>query len=321
MNKESKTLPQAIKFIVDTYGKKVVNNVQMVNIMNDLVSLEDPSAVKTILHSCVKLGYGHKILALSPKDDCHLKIRSYSKTISDSHGYKEVIVQYILYSIAYGIGLFPNEPYLKNNTQKKRVYKIKETSIEEHIETRKSPILKIAAITFVLLIAGIYGYNYWTSSKEREQYKEKMSIANTFLSNGDYTNAVESYKEAYNGYNAMNSDSYKRDALNKINEIADQLIKEGDNNNKSLLQAQKIVTSELLLDLNEKDKEQLRTKLSVIDNTIEERTDNGRNSVITNLSANNGKLDEKGKQLLEEILELSPDDYWLNFIKKKKSYE
>jgi len=36
------------------------------------------------------------------------------------------------------------------------------------------------------------------------------------------------------------------------------------------------------------------------------------------VSANNGKLNEDGKKLLEELLELSPDDYWLKFIKNKE---
>jgi hypothetical protein len=52
---------------------------------------------------------------------------------------------------------------------------------------------------------------------------------------------------------------------------------------------------------------------------MREKTVNGRQQLITVISANNGKLDERGKLLLNELLMLSPDDYWLNFIKKKSN--
>lgn len=31
-----------------------------------------------------------------------------------------------------------------------------------------------------------------------------------------------------------------------------------------------------------------------------------------------GKLNAEGKSLLKQLLKLSPDDYWLNFMKKKE---
>lgn len=137
MNKEPKTLPQAIKIIVGIYGKGVVNDVRMVNIMNDVVSLEDPNAVKTILRDCIRLGYGGIILAIKPNEDCHLKIKSLSKDIVDSHGYKEDLVQYVLSSIVFGLGVCQQEPYLRNhkkqNTNKigQLTSKDKEVLVEE----------------------------------------------------------------------------------------------------------------------------------------------------------------------------------------------
>ena len=81
-----------------------------------------------------------------------------------------------------------------------------------------------------------------------------------------------------------------------------------------------MINSELQLKLDAKDKERLTNKNKELENTIKERTESGRNTLIMILSTNNGKLDENGKKLLNELLELSPNDYWLNFI-KKKSYE
>ena len=42
MTKEPKTLPEAIKIIVGIYGTKFLNDVRLVNIMNDIVSLDIP---------------------------------------------------------------------------------------------------------------------------------------------------------------------------------------------------------------------------------------------------------------------------------------
>ena len=326
MKKEPKTLPQAIKIIVGIYGKDVVKDVQMVNILNDVVSLEDPNAVKSILRDVVKLGYGGKMLAINaPKEDYHLKVKSYSKQISDSLGYKEVIVQYILYSIAYGVGICPQEPYLKNLEVRKPNKFIEQTSQEiddeDEFEETRIPYKTIAAVVVViLLIGGIYGFNYWRASEARQQFSSKMFTGDSFLNNNDYVNAAESYKDAYNGYNDINSSSYKEDALEKIDAVVDKLIKEGETNNKNLAQAYKVIESELQLTLRDADKERLTTKKIDLENKITERTNNGRNTLITILSANNGKLDENGLQLLNDLLEISPNDYWLNFI-KKKSYE
>jgi len=325
MNKDPKTLPKAIKIIIGKYGKEVVNDVRMVNIMSDEVSLEDPAAVKSILRDVIKMGYGSKMLAIKvPKEDYHLKVRAFSKEVSDTYGYKEVIVQYIMYSIAYGIGICPQEPYLKNLDvpKRKKVVKIpNDNKREEIVENKKVSYKAIAACIFALLLGfTIWGFSYWKSSADREQFENRVFTGNSFMSSGDYDHAVESYKEAFNGYNAMNSDSYKENALGKIENLIDKLIKDGETNNKSLVQANNALESALQLNLNDKDKERLKNKKEELENTISGRIDNGRNTLITSLSANNGKLDDGGKQLLDNLLELAPNDYWLNFI-KKKSYE
>ena len=84
-----------------------------------------------------------------------------------------------------------------------------------------------------------------------------------------------------------------------------------------MLLASKIVESELELDLDPSDERRLKDKTEELKLKIIERIDNGRNTLIMNLSANNGNLDKSGRKLLDELLLLSPNDYWLNFIKKK----
>lgn len=184
--------------------------------------------------------------------------------------------------------------------------------------SKKSLYKIIIPFVTIFVIGLFYSLYYMGSSAEREQFENRVFTGNSFLSSGDYNNALESYKEAYNGYNAMNSDSYKGNALGKIEDLVDKLIKDGETNNKSLVQANSALESALQLNLNDNDMERLKNKKEELENTISGRLDNGRNALITSLSANNGKLDDSGKQLLENLLELAPDDYWLNFIKNKE---
>ena len=320
MKKEPKTLPQAIKIIVGIYGKNVVNDVQMVNIMNDVVSLEDPAAIKSILRDVIKMGYGRKMLAINvPQEDYSLKVKAYSKDISDSLGYKEVMVQYILYSVAYGIGICPSEPYLKNivKTEKKAT----QASIIESgkNEGKMSPSKAFAVCVVVLIVAGVLGFGYRNSSTEREEFEKKLFTGNSLMSSGDYSKAIVVLGEAYNNYNAIGSGSYKEEALRKIEGMIAKLVKEGESDNKTLNLANSALETVLQFNLKDADKERLKIKKEEVEKTISFRVENGRNTLITTLSANNGKLDEGGNQLLESLLELAPNDYWLNFIKKKNN--
>lgn len=324
MNKETKSLPQAIKTIVDHYGKDVLNDVRLVNIMSDVVTLDDSLAVKNTFREIINIGYGKKILSLvSAKGDIKMKVRVYAKGIADTKGYNEVIVQYVLYSLLYGVGLC-QEPYLRNSEKKSTPVNhrtpqtsYKKLSVKDDDRSHFPKIIK-GFLAFLIFVGGIYIYLYYNSSADREQFENKVFSGNSFLSSGDYANAVESYKDAYNSYNALNSSSYKEDALEKIDAVADKLIKEGETNNESLMKASQVIDSELQLKLDDKDKERLTTKKNELENVIKERTDNGRNTLIMNLSTNHGKLDEAGIKLLDDLLKLSPNDYWLNFIKKKE---
>ena len=80
-----------------------------------------------------------------------------------------------------------------------------------------------------------------------------------------------------------------------------------------------MIKSELQLNLDRNNKDKLQQELNEVESLMREKTVNGRQQLITVISANNGKLDESAKNLLNELLMLSPDDYWLNFIKKKSN--
>ena len=138
------------------------------------------------------------------------------------------------------------------------------------------------------------------------------------MSSGLYDQALVSYSEAYTNYDAFNTSSYKEDAFQKMEEVTDKLIEKGKTDNPSLLQAKNALQKQLQLDIPSSERTRLQEKLNGVETEIVSKVDNGRNTLILNVSANNGKLNEDGKKLLDELLELSPDDYWLKFIKNKE---
>ena len=328
MNKESKTLPHAIKAVVDVYGKNIVGDVRMVNIINDVVSLNDSNAVKIILREILKLDYGKKLLSIDPsKEDYLLKIKSYSINISDSLGYKDVIVQYVLFSIAYGIGLCQNEPYIKRTQQRsteKASAQIGKESVKPPKETKPVNNFfsnKVLAVFFVVVTIGVsLFYCYFATQSDRELFNENVYSGDSCMSNGDYLNAMESYKKAYQGNYSIGNKDYKEKAFEKIDVLINQSLLEGHTDNERLLNSLQLTKLALLLDLENNDREKLQEYLDGIEKQIAEKIENGHNILITNIAANNGKLDESGKSLLLELIELSPDDHWLNII-KENSYE
>lgn len=72
------------------------------------------------------------------------------------------------------------------------------------------------------------------------------------------------------------------------------------------------------MELSDADKSSVNQKLNQIDAKINTTVENGKNSLVLNISSNGGKLNAEGKSLLKQLLKLSPDDYWLNFMKKKE---
>lgn len=326
MAKETKSLPEAIKLVVDKHGKIVIGDILFMNIISDLVDLEDDVAVKAILKDILSMGYGKKLLVINhEQENFHIKIKAYAKEISSSRGYKDIIVQYVLYSIAYGLGWINQMPRIKPVFAPKerlelnspKTPRIEKTSVQ--IQKRKIPFWTIALIAIIPIVGVAYAFSYMAASTDREQFSERIFSGDSFMYSGEYENAVEKYKEAYNGYNALNSDAFKEDALKSMDALNNKIIDEGKTDNKKLLEASNVIKSELQLNLDRKDKDVLLKELDEVETLMQEKTVNGRQQLITSISANNGKLDERGKILLNELLMLSPDDYWLNFIKKKSN--
>lgn len=183
---------------------------------------------------------------------------------------------------------------------------------------KKKSIAKIAIPAAAVLIGIGFGTAYLSASGEREQFQQSISQGDKLYEAGSYLPAISSYKDAYTKYDAFNESSYKADAFSKITEATDKLIGEAESNPEKLLEAKKALISEQTMELSENDMTIVNEKLTKINNKITVTVNNGKNSLVLNISGNGGKLDTEGKSLLQQLLKLSPDDYWLNFLKKKE---
>lgn len=183
---------------------------------------------------------------------------------------------------------------------------------------KRRAIAKIAVPTVALLIGGSFGTAYLSAGPDRKQFKQSINEGDKFYAQSNYLMAINSYKDAYTNYDAFNESSYKSDAFNKISDATDKLVGEAENNPDKLAEARVALQTEQTMELSDADKSSVNQKLNQIDAKINTTVENGKNSLVLNISSNGGKLNAEGKSLLKQLLKLSPDDYWLNFMKKKE---
>lgn len=196
--------------------------------------------------------------------------------------------------------------------------KVLQAHYKDTSSLKRKAYTKVAAVATTLLIGGAYGTSYVSSLGDIEAFNKTVQKGDSFMSSGLYDQALVSYSEAYTNYDAFNSSSYKEDAFQKMEKVTDKLIEKGKTDNPSLLQAKEAIQGQLQLTTSSSEQSRLQEKLNVVEAEIVSRVDNGKNTLILNVSANSGKLNEDGKKLLDELLELSPNDYWLKFIKNKQ---
>lgn len=392
---KNKKLPEYIKDVIQQYGKDIVKDSRLSNILNDVASFDDVPAAKNVLRTILKKGYGARLLE-EGKNTTEWKLRTntYSREISATFGYQQEIVNYLFESITYGLGWTNSIPFYetpgngfsdsKNETNKsaisdlngelaiqrkeylqllekllvvpsktsayypasaltqlklvegkirllcdalcikdngwcqKEKEKVLKAYYKDTSSLKKKAYLKFAAVAAVAIIGGTIGATYVSSMDEMDSYNQTIQQGDAFMSSGLYDQALSNYQDAYTNYNAFNSSGYKHDAFQKMNMAVDRLIEGGKNDNTTLLSAYNAIQSELRLELTSSEKAEVLEKLAYVETEIASRVENGKNTLVLNISANQGELNDEGKVLLDELLNFSPKDYWLNFIQNKE---
>ena len=103
MEKE-KYLHDAVKRIVDTYGKELYDDHRMINYISDYYNY-DPPALQNVMRTIIDEGYAGKMLSASRMGDWRFFVTQSSSKIAKNFGFVPVYVKYCFECLAYGLGL------------------------------------------------------------------------------------------------------------------------------------------------------------------------------------------------------------------------
>ena len=163
------------------------------------------------------------------------------------------------------------------------------------------------------------GGSYVGSKSEIDQFNNDMSRANELVAEGHFREGFLAYQEAKDGYNgSFFPSSYEWDADEAIETTVKMVCVEASelisNNQLVAAQAKLNEIPESIIIGNKDLERQVKDCHDKLDAAISRI----RDSLLSIISKNGGKLDGDGKKLLEEGLLASPNDYWLNFINNKE---
>lgn len=196
---------------------------------------------------------------------------------------------------------------------------------ERAAKKKKRNIIISSAAGLALLIGGWQGISYTSSADARAAYESTMSTANAEYAKGNYSEALTLFQKAENDYDASYSSStYKGEAHNKALEATDKIISNWENQVKSLLQSKHVAKAKAItlalpsnLVMEGAAGKRYNTLSEQIDNDLATRTTEIVDELLNDIYAHQGKLSGTGKQELEEMIKVIPDNYWLNFIMEK----
>ena len=157
-------------------------------------------------------------------------------------------------------------------------------------------------------------------------YKRQTLLeAENYIEEQSYIKSIETFKLAQTQYNgSFNTEGYKKDALLK-KENACKLLFEQKNmlaqehfSKGEYLQSKKDLDSIKIYMITPALQTNYALEYENLNQQIESAIEKDKNTIILNIASNNGKLNASGKKLLKQLLEISPEDYWLNIIQKKQ---
>lgn len=205
----------------------------------------------------------------------------------------------------------------------------KKRTLEKHKQSFSKQLTQIVlkAVTPIaaVFVSLFFSINYMLSKDEIEQYKSTMLQAQNYITEQAYINAIATYDKAQTEYNgSFNTDGYKKEAIIKkeeackllfeqTNKLSKEYFSKGEYlNSRKELDSIKVymLTPTLLTDYNR----EYENLIKQIESAIEK----DKNTLILNIATNNGKLNAVGKKLLKQLLEICPEDYWLNIIQQKQ---
>ncbi len=177
---------------------------------------------------------------------------------------------------------------------------------------------KVVLPLVIVVFGGMEGCKYTDSRESINHFEQTMITAKEKVVNNDYKNALRLFQQAKNEYiGSFRTEHYK----NLANKQMKEAIFEAFSKANQALQNRKYLETADILSQIPKDSSTKGTdyteKFNQFNETLKFKVKEEINILIKNISNNHGKLMKDDLNQLNNLLTLSPNDYWLNFIKKK----
>lgn len=187
-----------------------------------------------------------------------------------------------------------------------------------------SVFAKVILPVIVIISIIIEGGRYVSSINELKEYNSYMAKGEEYMAKGNYSEAYEAFAAAGKEYDGVFANaSKKKEATEKLTYAITPLFKSTIATSKELVSTGRYAAAKEALNELEQypfDSE-MRNTLSneqkYLENSIEKAISDGKNTLLTIISTKGRKLDAKTRELLDELLKVAPDDYWLNFVYNK----
>ena len=133
---EPKSLPEALRYVVDKWGMNYLESRSSLNILNDFQVLKDIPATKYILLNMQSNGYIGQILQAT---NWEIESKAIAANYSTEFGAKEEIVLYLVQCLGYGLGYSSEIPKYSENEEAPQPH-FSDSHIDSTIEI--SPVLE-----------------------------------------------------------------------------------------------------------------------------------------------------------------------------------
>lgn len=239
----------------------------------------------------------------------------YSEVAEQTLKHKEELIKQLDMSLGTNV--------LKECLEEKR--KTLEKYKQSFLKQLKQIVLKAVAPMATIIISLFFSISYLLSKDEIELYKSTIHQAENYIEEQSYIKAIETFRLAQTQYKgSFNTDGYKQDAMLKKENACELLFRQ-----KTAFAKERFSKGEYLQSKRELDSIKIymttpalladyEREYDKLNQQIESAIEKDINTIILNIATNNGRLNASGKKLLKQLLEISPEDYWLNIIDKKQ---
>ena len=189
--------------------------------------------------------------------------------------------------------------------------------------TKFGCIISIPIILLVFIIA--WSYNYIASAEERAEYEETILLAQQANANGNIIQAIELYSKAENEYDAgWRNGYYKEKAHSEAGVLSSKVYAKYKSEIDKALSVDNIIdvayimkTIPQSLVLTGEDWDHFKNTSTKVENSIDSCIKKELDSFLIAISKQ-GKLSDSEKERLNRLDTISPDNYWIKFIKTKE---